>query len=186
MPAIPRYLVGKNVSLVAVAAAYIDQYANIGIANDYRDLHTSGVFDTFEMTLDFGTQDIHATDATITNYVQTVADFEFRVGEIQGPGGYAKIIDIGSSQSIYFAAECNTYDPVSGESFSTFAFGIYQSLQYGVVEGKNVAMAVFKPCGIYPAITAIKGVGAGPNPFLTGGVATGNVRQPHVVTNQHP
>jgi hypothetical protein len=184
---IPRYLVGKNLSLLSIGAMYIGNDGSINPASDFSDLHTRGVFDTFEMNLNYGLTEIYPTDAQLKNNVSTVLDFDFTIGEIQGPGGYAKLISIGTAQSLYFGVEGQTYDPASGEYFNISVTGIYDTLRFGVVEGKNVAMATFKPCGVYPYFAMVSGnSGGGVNPGTSGGLNSGNVRTQPRVTSQHP
>ena len=182
-----RYLIGRNVSLMACGAMYIDAYGNLTPGGDFVDLHSAGTFKTFSLALDFGLERIEPTDAVIANNVATVANFEFTVGEIQGPGGYSKLGAIGKFQSSYFGVEAVTYDQATGQYAQTSIIGIYQNMREGIVRGENVVEAVFIPCGITPYFGFQFGSGSGSGVAPTsGGLNNGYVRVPHTVTSQHP
>lgn len=183
--AIPRYLVGRNVTVMGGVALYIGADGSITAGSDFSNFHNYGVFDSFEVTFDFGLEEISATDATMENYVQTKASFDCNIGEIQQPSGECKLMDIGFGQSSYIGIEAVVQDPATGTQAELSIVGIFASLKTGFVQGKNVVMANIKPCGIGVYYNVIAGSG-GTGTADTTGLSTGNIRTPKVVTNTHP
>lgn len=180
---IPRSLVGRNVALFYGGAMYINGDGSLSPAGDFNDFHSAGTFDTFDFSADFGLEDVSPTDALIKTFAQTTADFDLTVGEIQQPSGYSKLAQIGFGQSSYLGIEAVTQDPVTGQQMVFSCVGIFGSLKFGIQRGKNVIMAQIKPCGIFPYYQPSQG---GAQSGATGGLNSGNVRKPNVVTSAHP
>ena len=181
------YLIGRNVTFMAATAMYVNADGTLSYGSDYEDLHAQGRYRSFKLSLDFGLQNIHPTDARISNYVETVDDFDLTVSELQSAGGYAKIMQIAAYQSSFFGFEKATAYSPTGEYFVTSVVAKFAGLEEGVEEGENVIMAHFKPCGIYPYFEMVKGGNAGPGAqtAAAAGLAAGNMRA-RIVTNVHP
>ena len=180
---IPRALVGRNLIMFWGGAMYINADGSISPAGDFNDFHSAGTFDTWDFSYDYGIEDVSATDAVIKTFAPTIGDFDLSVGEIQQPSGYSKLAQIGFGQSNYIGIEAVTQDPVTGTQMAFSCVGVFSGIKYGLVRGKNVIMAQVKPCGIYPFYAPFS---AGSNTAATGGLNSGNIRKPSVVTSAHP
>ena len=180
---IPRVLAGRNLSLFYGGAMYINSDGSLSPAGDFNDFHSAGTFDTFDFSYDYGLEDVSATDAVIKTFATTIGDFDLSVGEIQQPSGYSKLAQIGFGQSNYIGIEAVTQDPVTGQQMCFSCIGTFAGMKYGVVRGKNVIMAQIKPCGIFPYYAPAS---SGSNSAATGGLNSGNIRRPSVITSAHP
>ena len=179
---IPRYLVARNITLFAGGAMYINSDGSISPGGDFADFHSLGVYDSFDLSYDFGLEEISSTDALLENFVQTKGTFDANVSEIQLPGGYSKLAQIGLTQSSYLGIEGVTTDPITGAAMDVSFVGIFGSLRMGIEKGKNVVTANIKPCGIFPyyAASQVNNNSA----YGTGGLNSGNIRVANVVTSK--
>lgn len=184
--AIPRYLVGRNVAVFYGGALKINADGSVTPATDYTDFHAAGVFDTFEITFNFGLEEISATDAMIENHVSTKVSFDCNVGEIMQASGQSKLAQIGFSESNYIGVEMITEDPITGAAMVCSVVGIFNTIKTGVVQGRNVIMANILPCGIYPYYQPAQDTagGSGATTASANGLSTGNIRVGHAVTGK--
>lgn len=150
---VPRYLVGKN-----LAKAYVQGVSFLPVTGELgygqgADLSSKAggerTFDEFRYSVSKNLTEETPQDATVENWVPNALGFDLVIGEIQKADGSARLTRIYNTFD-YIRMEAVFSLGTDADAHRFVALATMDTLEQGLVEGKNAALLHCKPCGVSP------------------------------------
>src|SRR5690242_942793 len=147
---LPPYLKGKNILAQSITPATASGSAVLTLGTAV-DMKTLGIIDTWSFKGSFGGFEKHPTDGTFANYVGTVDDFDFQLGEIERADAPSVLMALWMGYN-FARFECDVADDTGTliAKFAIIATRAGGTIDKGIVEGENGVIMSMKPCGIAP------------------------------------